>query len=305
VNRSTIHRYLVGLSTHIYIDDNDGNRLKIDRSAYLVNVRFTLHEAMAIHLATRLLAISIPDHNPHAASALRKLSISIKRLAPTISGHMGATADQMDADERNYGRRVTEILQLLTLAWADCRKVKIHHLHGGDNAVYEYTLCPYFIEPYSAGNSVQVIGLSQSLKGQPKLRTFKLERIDRVELLNERYLIPKEFNPQALLQDAWGIWYTNEPPERVLLKFSPQVAARVRMTHWHPSQQLYENPDGSIIWEGWIAEPREMEPWIRGWGSDCEVLAPTELRERMRVESKKWYDMYHEGCGDGSTKETY
>ena len=42
VNRSTVNRYLPDLPAHIYIDDLDGNRWKIDRQAYLVNVRFNL-----------------------------------------------------------------------------------------------------------------------------------------------------------------------------------------------------------------------------------------------------------------------
>ena len=56
VHRSTVGRYLPDLPGHIYIDDLDGNRWKIDRSAYLVNVVFNLHEALAGHLAARLMA---------------------------------------------------------------------------------------------------------------------------------------------------------------------------------------------------------------------------------------------------------
>jgi len=48
VNRSTVYRYLPDLPQHIYIDEMDGCRWKIDRQAYLVNVRFNLNEAMAI-----------------------------------------------------------------------------------------------------------------------------------------------------------------------------------------------------------------------------------------------------------------
>lgn len=56
VNRSTISRYLPDLPEMVYVDDEDDGRWKIDRKAYLVNARFTLNEAMAIHVASRLLA---------------------------------------------------------------------------------------------------------------------------------------------------------------------------------------------------------------------------------------------------------
>ena len=44
VNRSTVGRYIPDLPGHIYIDDLDGNRWKVDREAYLINVCLNLHE---------------------------------------------------------------------------------------------------------------------------------------------------------------------------------------------------------------------------------------------------------------------
>jgi len=84
VNRSTIHRYLPDLGRFCVYDTGDG-RLAIDRDHYLTRVRLTLHEAMALHLAARLMATRTDKHNPHAASALRKLGLALERLAPLIS----------------------------------------------------------------------------------------------------------------------------------------------------------------------------------------------------------------------------
>ncbi len=46
----------------------DGNKLKMDRNADLTKTSFSLHEVLAIHLATRLLATRSDKQNPHAAS---------------------------------------------------------------------------------------------------------------------------------------------------------------------------------------------------------------------------------------------
>lgn len=85
VHRSTVGRYLPDLPKHIYIDDLDGGLWKLERSAYLVNVRLNLHEALAVHLATRLLATRTDKHNPHAAAALRKLGAALEKVAPRIT----------------------------------------------------------------------------------------------------------------------------------------------------------------------------------------------------------------------------
>ena len=33
-----------------------------------------------------------------------------------------------------------------------------------------------------------------------------------------------------------------------------------------------------------IAEPIEIRPWILGWGKECEVVAPAELRDSIAGE---------------------
>jgi len=126
------------------------------------------------------------------------------------------------------------------------------------------------------------------------VRTFKLERIQRIELITppRPYQIPADFDPRDLLADAWGIWYTEAEPVEVVLRFHPRVAHRVRETRWHRSEQVEEQPDGSVIWRARVAEPQEMVPWIRGWGADVEVLEPLELREMLMGEAKAMAELY-------------
>ena len=71
VHRSVITKYLDqdDLPPSIYEDGLDDKRLKINRDAGLTRASFNLHEVMAIHLATRLLATRTDKQNPHAASA--------------------------------------------------------------------------------------------------------------------------------------------------------------------------------------------------------------------------------------------
>jgi CRISPR-associated endonuclease/helicase Cas3 len=160
------------------------------------------------------------------------------------------------------------VLESLALAWAEGRKVRVWHRHAETNKVYEYLFSVYFIEPYAVGQSIHTVGYREP---PGDMRTFNLSRIDRIELTKHYYLIPDDFNPSQLLKSAWGIWYTDHDPQEVLLRFSPRVAKRVRETRWHYSQQIQPEADGTLLWRTNIAEPKEMIPWIRGWGADCEV----------------------------------
>ena len=159
VNRSTITKYLDNdqLPPGIYEDDLDGNKLKMDRNADLTKTSFSLHEVLAIHLATRLLATRSDKQNPHAASALRKLGVALQRLDKNVSGHLLRSADVMDEDANFRDPVYLKVLETLTEAWSAGRKVKLSH-QMEDGRIFEYTFSPYFIEPYAVGQTTHVIG---------------------------------------------------------------------------------------------------------------------------------------------------
>jgi predicted DNA-binding transcriptional regulator YafY len=72
----------------------------------------------------------------------------------------------------------------------------------------------------------------------------------------------------------------------------------VRETRWHPTEQVSVNDDGSLLWCALIAEPREMMPWVRGWGADVEVMEPIELKDEMIKQSLDLFKIYHRGEND-------
>lgn len=287
VHRATIHRYLPDLDRFCVYETPDG-KLAIDRDHYLTDVRLTLHEAMAFHLAARLMATRTDKHNPHAASALRKLGLALESLAPFVSDHLLTSADVMDDQARRHDPVYLEALETLTRAWSMGRKVSLKH-QMADQRVFEYTFAPYFIEPYAIGRTTHAIGWREPPNA---LRTFKVERIKAITILEEAYTIPDDFDPRDLLADAWGIWYTEDEPVEVAVRFYPRVAHRVRETQWHRSERVDEQPDGSLIWRAEVAEPQEMLPWIRGWGADAEVLAPEALRQKMAADARRTATRY-------------
>ncbi|MFQ3633328.1 CRISPR-associated helicase Cas3' [Roseiflexus sp.] len=300
VDRSTIHRNLADVPGYIY-EEEDG-RLKIDRRADLINIRLNLHEALAVHLAARLLATRMDRQNRHAAAALRKLGHAMERWAQRISRHVLQAADVMDSAAQRDDPVYLNVLEQLTEAWAAERKVHIWHQNEAGERVFEYLLSPYFIEPYAIGQTTHVIGQARLLGERSwdieRMRTFKIERIRRAEITREPYQIPAEFDPQRHLADAWGIWATDQEPVDVILRFNARVARRVQESRWHRSERVDLQADGSLIWQAQIAEPKEMLPWIRGWGADCEVLAPDWLRKKMEREVQEMVRVYGVGFHD-------
>ncbi len=160
VHRSTAAEYIDDLGKRTMLYEPTPGRYAINRDTYKVEVKLTMHESLALHLAARLLTTRTDKHNPHAASALRKLGGALEHLAPLISQHLKRSADVLDDASRRRDPVFIHVLETLTRAWALRKKVHLTH-QMEDGQVFEYDFEPYFIEPYAVGRTVHVIGRRQ------------------------------------------------------------------------------------------------------------------------------------------------
>lgn len=288
IHRSTASRYVAEISTEVPIWEQDDGRIHLDREGYLNHIRLTLHEIFALHLASRLLADQTDRHNPHAASAVRKLGQAIGGLAPRIAEVIEHNADLLDSEETRRDPRFVAVLETLTGAWAENVAVDIRYRSASRNEARPYRVRTYHIRPYAAGRSLHLIGQCQ---GEQEPRTFRVDRIESAQRTAEHYAIPPDFDLQSLLRDAWSVWYSGDRTD-VVLRFSPETAARVQESRWHRAESSRLLDDGRLEWRTTVAEPLEMYPWIRGWGADVEILEPAWLRDRFAAEVRRMAEMY-------------
>ena len=80
------------------------------------------------------------------------------------------------------------------------------------------------------------------------------------------------FSLQAYAQNSFGVF--QEEPFAVVWKFSPKVAADAAEYQFHPSQQLEQQDDGSLIVSFFAGGRREMDWHLYTWGKEVEVLEP-------------------------------
>lgn len=285
VNRRTIYRDLAALeATGVPVWEHEG-RFGIDRDAYLSTIRLNLNEAVALYFAARLLAHHSDEHNPHVASALDKLAAGIP--AGTIASHIARVAELVR--ERPLRARYVATLEVLTRAWADRRMVRLHY-RAPHRPPTEREVAPYLIEVSRSDPAAYVIGYDRLRQA---LRTFKIERIEDAELLDERFELPADFDPYGLLASAWGVM--DESAAEVLLRFSAAAAPRVRESYWHRSQRLIEHPDGGCELHLTVGGIREILPWVLSWGGNVEVVAPAELRAVVAEQAARMLAQHHPG----------
>lgn len=292
VHRSTIGRLIQDMiDNEIPVRIDDDGLIYLERTAYLSTIRLRLHEAVAIFLAGRLLARYSDKPNAHTVEALDKLGVTLQGVMPHLGQHITSTSATLRAHLPKQLSDYQRVLEKLTEAWAAGKKVQLWYRPLRARRALQHTFAPYFLEPSGIGYSTYAIGLAEP---PGKLRTRKLDRIERVVSTDEPFDVPADFDPNRLLAGAWSIWFDEgDQPTTVTLRFAgEQVIRRMHETIWHPSERKERDAEGRLIWSAEIDEPQEMLPWIRGWGADCEVLAPLDLRERVTGELRRQMRVY-------------
>jgi predicted DNA-binding transcriptional regulator YafY len=109
------------------------------------------------------------------------------------------------------------------------------------------------------------------------LRAFSLPNIAEIIIIQTPYLKDPTFNLQEYATRSFGVF--KEEPYEVAWRFSATVTDAVREHHFHPSQRIEEQPDGSLIVRFKAGGWKEMCWSVMAWEGHAEILEPAHLRQ--------------------------
>ena len=293
VNRRTVYRDIDFLSAQgVPLWQEDGH-FGLNRTRYLASVRLSYQEAIALVLAGLLLARTLDERNPHVIAALRRLATTLPELP---GAHLKRAAERVEA--YRYNSTQVAVLETIAEGWGSGRKVKIAYRSPKSGGLHYRVIAPYALEPTASG-----IYIICHDKWADNIRTFKLARLESAQLLDELYTIPPDFDPEEHLASSWGIM-SGEQVSEVILRFSAAAKPFVAERQWHPSQQIQDTPDGGCLLQVQVSEPLEMQPWIRSWGAQVEVIVPEWLRERIAEDLQQAAEQYRSSVTAATYNET-
>jgi proteasome accessory factor B len=198
-------------------------------------------------------------------SAMAKIGAGISApghsLLSRIEGHSGVLA----FGTKDYSRS-REVIAALSRAVQHHFTVRLHHATLQHTTAMGYVVDPYRLQYVQGG--LYLVGLDH---GKQELRTFAVERIREVKLTRKRF----DPLPAARLEElqASAFQLIQGEPKLVRVWFSAAQAPYVRERMWHPSQEIAEQADGSVILSLRVASLWEVERWVYGWGGDAKVLS--------------------------------
>jgi predicted DNA-binding transcriptional regulator YafY len=107
------------------------------------------------------------------------------------------------------------------------------------------------------------------------VRTFRIDRIQELSLLNETFQPPTDFDAREFMSR------NAQPQIQVRLKFSNEAAhiARINRAYWDGFE---EQPDSSVVVTASAPDLNWAASSILAYGPQVEVLDPPELRRLLR-----------------------
>jgi len=122
------------------------------------------------------------------------------------------------------------------------------------------------------------------------IRIFAMDRIHNIELTDEIFEMPEDFNVDEFMKSSFGVFHGDSV--RVRVWFASEIAEYIREKTWHETQNIETLSDGAIIFEAEVAGIAEIKFWILKWGAKARVIEPESLKNEIRLEADAMLENY-------------
>ena len=136
----------------------------------------------------------------------------------------------------------------------------------------------YIVHPYRLVHAHGGMYLLAWVPEYKEIRTFAIERIQKLSLEDKRFEIEAELSSEAF---GHSLGVNRGKPEKVVVTFAPRVASYVRERTWHKSQKLQDLPDGGVRMTLNVCSDPALRTWILGFGAFAKVESPSALAEEI------------------------
>ena len=151
-------------------------------------------------------------------------------------------------------------------------KMSYHSISSGDSI--------RVIRPYAVITKNDMKYVIAYCENRKTIRTFKLIRINWIEVLSDKFDINSSFDIKEYMKNTIGIFNNDEIKLKLLLKkpFSYSVSERKYVENQH----ITWNDDETIIFEATMNGKEDSIRWILSMGECVTILEPLYLKEELK-----------------------
>ena len=291
VTTRTIRRDLEALQTAgfpLYDEVIDGKRYwMLEQRAFkrLDDTGFTLAELSALYFSRTLVeCLAATPFQQDVASAFTKLAAALtpgmRQFLDRLPLVIQAKGTQPGTADERAGREHVSRLLDATLTF---RRARITYFSLSSAREKSYVIEPSRLV-YAQGG----LYLMAFVPEYGELRTFSVDRLRGVSLLDER------FTPSEVPEDAFAhsLGVNEGPPETIAIAFEPRIAPYIRARRWHASQRNADQDNGGVVVTLDVCNDWALRSWILGFGPLAQVLSPASLAHQIRDEIEQARSRY-------------
>jgi predicted DNA-binding transcriptional regulator YafY len=158
-----------------------------------------------------------------------------------------------------------------------CRILELRYRSRKDETSTTRHVAPYGV----------LAGARRYIVGRPvkepsgAIRTYRLDGIEGVQVTDESFVRPANFDLQTFANRAFGVYQNDAEYGAVAWRFLPEAAEQARLYQFHPDQVMEEEPDGSLVVRFKASGQLEMCWHLYAWGDKVEVLEPESLKRQV------------------------
>ena len=285
VSLRTIHRYFAMLDEMgipVYAEHGPYGGFSLVRGYKIPPLVFSLEEAVAVYLGTSLVGELWGElYHDAAQGAMAKL----ENILPT---EQRGEVDWARRSLITTGLHRTDLNPFLPIL--DDLRHAVHE-HKRVTAVYQSTTntkaTKRKINPYALVFRAGLWYLVGYCYLRDAIRTFRVDRIQKLSILSSSFRMPKDFDIHRYLENG----FKDQAVIRACLQFTPEAShiAKSNRVLW---ESMQANPDGSI--NVILAAP--ALPWLASmtlsFANLVTVLEPPELRNMVRDWAQATFNLY-------------
>ena len=223
----------------------------------------SLEEILAFSLARKMLG----NFGPGMESTL-------DQIEKKISMKKQDTLKNIIFSREDFSAKVGEYLFSIHQAARNFQKIEIVY-----RALYSDEVTRRKVNPYYLFYQDDLWHFRGYCHLRKDFRTFALDRIELMKLLNEHF-VPERIPQEDELAGAFGTFIDGEPV-KVTLRFDEDIKPHITRKKWHQSQREKHLPDGRIELTFSVNGIEGIKQWVYKWLPYVEVVEPEELKVEL------------------------
>jgi predicted DNA-binding transcriptional regulator YafY len=259
-----------------------GQGYEIMPNFFLPPMALTIEEAFSLLLSAKTYSEGEGQfHKDALESAISK----IKSTLPQSTRELLETGSRKVNVESRKVSDTNGIIGKLYQSILDAKQLRITYYSYSSNRISERIINPYALT--FRRRSWYLIGYCYS---RHKVLMFRINRIKSIRYTGESFRPPQNFTVDEYMGNSWQVMNGDET--KVIIRFASQIAPLIKEVNWHPTQQIIDLPDGSILFVAKVAGTKEISFWLLSYGDNAEVIYPQILRDEIAETAKRMVKVY-------------